>query len=81
MRHQIVALSIVALAATAPMQSQAPVNVGVSIGLPGVNIGINTPSYPRLIPIPVYPVYYDPNGRSNYFFYDSLYWLYQGDNW
>lgn len=81
MRHKIIALSILALAATASVQAQAQVSVGVSIALPGVNIGINMPAYPRLVPVPGYPVYYDPNGRSNYFFYDSLYWVYQGDNW
>ncbi len=46
-----------------------------------VNIGINVASYPQLVRVPGYPVYYDPRANSNYFFYDGLYWVYQGDNW
>lgn len=46
-----------------------------------INIGINVPSYPQLVLVPGYPVYYDPRANSNYFFYDGLYWVYQGDNW
>lgn len=46
-----------------------------------VSIGINVPTYPVLQPIPGYPVYYAPRLGSNYFFYDGLYWVYQGDNW
>lgn len=45
------------------------------------SIGINVPVYPRLVRVPGYPVYYDPRAQSNYFFYDGLYWVYQGDNW
>ena len=60
-----------------PAQAQ----IRVEIGSPGVNIGINVPTYPRLVPVPGYPVYYDPRASSNYFFYDGLYWVYQSDNW
>jgi hypothetical protein len=59
--------------------AQAQVSVG--IGFPGVNIGINVATYPRLVQVPGYPVYYDPRANSNYFFYDGLYWVYQSDNW
>ncbi|HJV59752.1 MAG TPA: hypothetical protein VJ743_02345 [Albitalea sp.] len=52
----------------------AEVNVGISIG-------INVPTYPRLVPVPGYPVYYAPGLPANYFFYDGLYWVYVGDNW
>jgi hypothetical protein len=55
--------------------------VSVGIGLPGVSIGINLPVYPELVPVPGYPVYYAPQVGSNYFFYDGMYWVYQGDNW
>ena len=55
--------------------------VSVGIGLPGVSIGINLPVYPELVPVPGYPVYYAPRVNSNYFFYDGMYWLYQGDSW
>ena len=46
-----------------------------------VNIDINMPSYPELVRVPGYPVYYAPRQNSNFFFYDGLYWVYQGDNW
>jgi hypothetical protein len=48
-----------------------------------VSIGTNLESYPNLVPIPVpgSPVYYAPQVASNYFFYDGLYWVYQGDDW
>jgi len=55
--------------------------MGVGGGLPSVSIGINVSSYPELIPVPGYPVYYSPGLDSNYFFYDGMYWDYQGDNW
>jgi hypothetical protein len=46
-----------------------------------VNIGINLPAYPRLVAVPGYPVYYAPGVDSNYFFYDGLYWVFDGDEW
>lgn len=46
-----------------------------------VSIGIHISAYPRLVAVPGYPVYYAPQIRANYFFYDGLYWVYQGDNW
>lgn len=46
-----------------------------------VSIGINVPVYPRLVLVPGYPVYYAPQMRMNYFFYDGLYWVYQNDGW
>jgi hypothetical protein len=61
--------------------TSAAAQVGIGIGLPGVNIGINVPLYPELVPVPGYPVYYAPRMNSNYFFYDGMYWVYQGDNW
>ena len=59
----------------------ATAQVSVGIGLPGVSIGINLPVYPQLVAVPGYPVYYAPQLNSNYFFYDGMYWVYQGDNW
>jgi hypothetical protein len=59
----------------------AHAQISVAIGLPGVNIGINMPVYPQMVQVPGYPVYYDPGARSNYFFYDGAYWVYQRDNW
>jgi len=72
---------IIALALLVGTSFSASAQLGVSIGGPGFNIGINMPVYPRLVLIPGYPVYYDPDVRSNYFFYDGLYWVYAGDNW
>jgi len=59
----------------------AAAQVSIGIGLPGAGIGINVPAYPRLVRVPGYPVYYAPQMRSNYFFYDGMYWVYQRDNW
>lgn len=61
--------------------AKAQVNVGIGIGLPNLSIGINLPMYPALSPVPGYPVYYAPQVNGNYFFYDSMYWVYQDDNW
>ncbi|MDO9164644.1 MAG: hypothetical protein Q7U13_00920, partial [Rhodoferax sp.] len=47
----------------------------------GIQIGVNVPSYPTLVAVPGYPVYYDPQASANYFFYDGLYWVYTDDNW
>jgi len=55
--------------------------VSIGIGLPNASIGINLSSYPRLVAVPGYPVYYAPRLNSNYFFYDGMYWVYQDDNW
>jgi hypothetical protein len=59
----------------------AVAQVSVGIGFPGVSIGINLPAYPQLVRVPGYPVYYAPSMSSNYFFYDGMYWVYEGDNW
>ena len=61
--------------------SSAIAQVSIGIGLPSVNIGINLGGYPQLVQVPGYPVYYAPQLTSNYFFYDGLYWVYEGDNW
>jgi len=59
----------------------AAAQVSIQIGLPGIEIGINQPVYPQLVAVPGYPVYYDPGSSANYFFYDGMYWVFQGDNW
>ena len=61
--------------------TSAIAQVSVGIGFPGVSIGINLPVYPQLVRVPGYPVYYAPGLNSNFFFYDGMYWVYQGDNW
>src|ERR1700674_755423 len=69
MRHALIALGMMLCTATSAF---AELNV---------SIGINLPTYPRLVRVPNYPVYYAPGLDSNYFFYDGLYWDYDGDNW
>ena len=78
MRHVLVVLSML-VGSIAPAQAQ--VSVGIGIGLPGVSIGIDLPTYPTLVVVPGYPVYYAPQADSNYFFYDGVYWVYRRDNW
>lgn len=63
---------LLALAPAAAVQAQVSV---------GIHIGVNVPSYPTLVAVPGYPVYYDPQASANYFFYDGLYWVYTDDNW
>jgi hypothetical protein len=46
-----------------------------------VSIGINVPVYPQMVVVPGYPVYYAPTLGANFFFYDGMYWVLQGDNW
>jgi hypothetical protein len=69
------------LACCAVTSATAQVSVGIGIAVPGLSIGINLPAYPQLVQVPGYPVYYAPQLNSNYFFYDGMYWLYQGDTW
>jgi hypothetical protein len=61
--------------------AQAQVSVGIGIETPGVSIGINLPTFPDLQRVPGYPVYYAPDAPGNYFYYDGLYWVLQGDDW
>lgn len=76
MRIFLIALSLLLYTAI-----DADAQVSVGIGSHGVSIGFNISTYPRLVAIPGYPVYYDPHANSNYFFYDGLYWVYADDNW
>src|SRR5207302_1203188 len=76
MRNFIFVLGVL-LCSIAPAAAQ----VSCGVGGPGVSIGINVPAYPQLVPVPGYPVYYAPQLNANYFFYDGLYWVYDGDNW
>jgi hypothetical protein len=61
--------------------AQAQVPVGLGIEMHGVSIGINLPAFPELQRVPGYPVYYAPYAPGNYFYYDGLYWVLQGDHW
>jgi len=70
MRPALVVAGLLLLAPAAPAYSAV-----------GVSIGINLGAYPRLVPVPGYPVYYAPGIDSNYFFYDGLYWDFDGTQW
>ena len=59
----------------------AVAQLSINFNTPGVSIGIDVPVYPQFERVPGYPVYYAPQMSSNYFFYDGLYWVYNGDNW
>jgi hypothetical protein len=76
MRRLLAILSILWCSVT-----PATAQVSIGIGLPNVSIGINVPLYPEMEAVPGYPVYYAPGMSSNYFFYDGMYWVYQGDLW
>lgn len=61
--------------------SASPAQVSFGFTSPGVSIGVNLPVYPELVRVPGYPVYYAPQVDTNYFFYDGLYWVFDGVNW
>ena len=79
MRKICYALTVVCMVLCMSTYSRAQVSIG--IGTPNVSIGINFPVYPELVRIPSYPVYYAPRVDANYFFYDGMYWVFQGDAW
>lgn len=82
MRYLLMAMSVCFFPWTSTQASgDRPAHVSVGIRSPGVSIGINLPMYPDLVPVPGYPVYYDPRIDVNLFFYDGLYWVFHGDNW
>ncbi len=72
MRRRFIALCISLLCA----MPAAPTHAAVS-----VSIGINVPVYPQMVVVPGYPVYYAPTLGANFFFYDGMYWVLEGDNW
>lgn len=80
MRYVILAMAIL-LGPVFSNQAQAQTQLSISLGSPGVSLGLVMSNYPTLVRIPGYPVYYDPRADSNYFFYDGLYWVYQGNRW
>ncbi|WP_426663508.1 hypothetical protein [Rhodanobacter aciditrophus] len=80
MRYVLLAMAIL-LAPAIPTQAQAQTQLSIGISDRGVSLGFVMSTYPALVRIPGYPVYYDPRVDANYFFYDGLYWVYQDDNW
>ncbi len=58
--------------------------IGVpSLGYPqvSVNIGINLPAPPPLVPVPATPVLYAPSVGANYFFYGRDYYVFANGGW
>src|SRR4051812_11137688 len=45
-----------------------------------VHVGVDVPVFPRMTVVPGYPVYYAPDVRGNYFFYDGLFWVFNVDD-
>ncbi|MDE2463642.1 MAG: hypothetical protein KGO02_08020 [Alphaproteobacteria bacterium] len=80
MRYVILAIAII-LSPLLSSQAHAQSQFSISIGNRGVSIGFAMSTYPTMVRIPGYPVYYDPRVDTNYFFYDGLYWVYQDGNW
>jgi hypothetical protein len=80
MRHLTRSLAVVAMLfafGNGVASAQAVLNFEARGGHINLSIG----SYPQLVPIPGYPVYYAPDIGRNYFFYDGLYWVYHDDRW
>ncbi len=69
MRHTLLSISLLLLSLF-PVTAHAQVSISISVD-----------TYPTLVQVPGYPVYYDPQLNSNYFFYDGLYWVFAGDTW
>jgi hypothetical protein len=75
-QRTILALVFVA-ATTASALVVTPATVQAQVG---VHIGVDIPVFPRLVVVPGYPVYYAPDLRANYFFYDGLFWVFNVDD-
>lgn len=69
------------LAPAANSRAEVSIDVGIGIELPGVEIGVHIPAYPRLMRIPGHPVLYAPHLHYNLFFFDGLYWIFIDDHW
>lgn len=67
MRRLLIALSMLFLAATSAFAQ--------------VSLSINISLFPHLVRVPGYPVYYAPRLGVNFFFYDGLYWVFDGGSW
>ncbi|HSC98253.1 MAG TPA: hypothetical protein VLI21_05085, partial [Casimicrobiaceae bacterium] len=82
MRKGLAVLALaVSASSTCMLASPAAAQVSFGFSSPGVSIGVNLGAYPELVRIPGYPVYYAPSLATNYFFYDGMYWVFDGDNW
>ncbi|NTV70265.1 MAG: hypothetical protein HGA71_08980 [Azonexaceae bacterium] len=76
MRKQLIVLGILLHFAV-----PAPAQISFGFGFQSDNISISLSTYPNLVRVPGYPVYYASGLNSNYFFYDGLYWVFETDRW
>ena len=76
MRKQLIALAMMLHFAV-----PAPAQVSFGFGFQTDNVSISLSTYPNLVRVPGYPVYYASGLNSNYFFYDGLYWVFETDRW
>lgn len=76
MRKQLIVLGILLQFAL-----PAPAQVSFGFGFQTDNISISLSTYPNLVRVPGYPVYYASGLNSNYFFYDGMYWVFETDRW
>lgn len=53
----------------------------VAVDAPAAGVRFSVSAYPDLVLVPGLPVYYAPWVGRNYFFYDGMYWVFEGDNW
>lgn len=77
MRKAIAVMALLCCCASTTALAQ----VSFAFDSPGVSIAVNVPVYPDLVRVPGYPVYYAPQLRANYFFYDGLYWVFADGEW
>jgi hypothetical protein len=80
MRPTLLVLPLL-IASLAPSPAQAQVDVGFSVRLPGVAIGLQLPASPAFVQVPGHPVFYEPHASANFFFADARYWLFRDDRW
>ncbi len=64
--------TLLVLAGAVPVHAQVRV---------GIDIGIQLPGPPALVPIPGIPVYYAPRAPANVFFYAGQYWAFANSGW
>ena len=72
---------IVVLLWTLLSMTAAKAQLSIGISTSNVSIGVSVPLYPELVRVPGHPVYYAPRLQSNFFFYEGMYWVYEGDDW
>jgi hypothetical protein len=77
--RQTVTPLLLSVALLLAMPAAAQLTMGWSS--PTISIGINLSSFPSMSIMPGYPVYYAPQLKANYFFYDGLYWVFEADSW